>query len=157
MSNVSFEQQQRWLAAEARPDDAILRRYRQAQLRASVAALVARALGRSTGLLTLSELLAGRSLRGARAAGLRSVPIAAIVASEGRAGDFDARFRPLRAETWDRWRSVALAQLRGDALPPVELIAVDGHFAVRDGHHRISVAASLGQREVDALVTVLEA
>ncbi|HMQ35532.1 MAG TPA: hypothetical protein PKD53_32795, partial [Chloroflexaceae bacterium] len=86
----------------------------------------------------------------------RSVPIARIVASEGRSGDFDRRFRPLTTHTWDRWRGVALALVRGEALPPVELIAVGDSYAVRDGHHRISAAAALGQREVDALVMVVE-
>jgi len=155
MSQVSLEQV-RWMAGEQRPEEGLLRRYRQAQGRAGRAALVARALGRSAGLATLDGLLAGRPVRGRRSAGLRSVPIDAIVASEGRTGDFDARFRPLRADSWDRWRSVAHAMLRGDPLPPVELIAVGGRYAVRDGHHRISAAAALGQREVDANVTVLD-
>jgi hypothetical protein len=150
------DQQRRWLAAEARPDGALQRRYRQAHLRAALAAAAARLLGRSTGLLTLDELLGGATVRGARAAGLRSVRADLIVASEGRSGDFDRRFRPLQSRTWDRWRSVALAMGRDVALPPVELIAVGGRYAVRDGHHRISAALLLGQREVDALVTVIE-
>jgi hypothetical protein len=37
---------------------------------------------------------------------------------------------------------------------PVELIQVGEVYFVRDGHHRISVAAALGQQEVDASVTV---
>lgn len=154
--HVTPDQQARWMAAEARPEDALLRRYSAALLRARLAARAARLVGRSTRLHTLDELLAGRAVGGSRAGGLRSVPIAAIAASEGRTGDFDTAFRPLRGLTWERWRSVALAMLRGDALPPVELIAVRGRYAVRDGHHRISAAAALGQREVDAEVTVVE-
>lgn len=154
--HVTPEQQARWMAAEARPEDGLLRRYRAASLRAILASRAARLFGRSTALGTLEALLGGRRVRGSRAAGLRSVPIAAITASEGRTGDFDAHFRPLRNLTWDRWRSVALAMQRGNALPPVELIAVKERYAVRDGHHRISAAAALGQREVDALVTVVE-
>jgi hypothetical protein len=156
MSQVSLDQQQRWMAAQARPEDMILRRFRHAHRHAALAALAPRVFGGRAALLTLAELLGGRALRGSRSAGLCSVPIAAVVASEGRIGDFDARFRPLRLDSWDRWRSVALAVVRGDALPPVELLAVGGCYAVRDGHHRISVAAAMGQREVDALVTVLE-
>lgn len=156
MSYFSPEQQARWLASEARPNEALLRRYRQAHLRATLAAAVARAFGRSPALQPLDALLAGRSPRGSRFAGARSVPIAAIVASEGRLGDFDTRFRPLRADMWDRWRSVARALLGGEPLPPVELIAVGDRYAVRDGHHRISAASILGQGEVDALVTVIE-
>jgi hypothetical protein len=156
MSYGTPEQQARWLAIEALPDEALLDRYRQASLRAGFAAALARVTGRSTALKTLDGLLAGRRPRGSRFAGLQSVPIAAIVASEGRSSDFDACFRPLRTTTWGRWRSVALALARGDSLPPVELIAVGDRYAVRDGHHRISAASALGQREVDALVTALE-
>lgn len=156
MSFGTPEQQARWVAAQLRPENGLQRRYRQAHLRAALAAALARARGRSSALRPLEALLAGRGPRGGRSAGLRSVPITAIVASEGRSGDFDTRFRPLRTDTWERWRGVARAYLRGDPLPPVELIAVGDLYAVRDGHHRISVAVILGQREVDALVTVLE-
>jgi hypothetical protein len=38
----------------------------------------------------------------------------------------------------------------------VELLLFTGQYAVRDGHHRISAAVVLGQRDVDAVVTVLE-
>jgi hypothetical protein len=156
MFQTTPDQQRRWLAAEARPDDTLQRRYRHAHLRAGLAAAAARMLGRSTALLTLDELLGGLAVRGAHDAGLRSVSGALIVASEGRSGDFDRQFRPLQTRTWDRWRSVALALARDRALPPVELLAVSGRYAVRDGHHRISAALLLGQREVDALVTILE-
>lgn len=156
MSFFSSDPQARWMLAEAQPEDDLLRRYHQAHLRARLLAAVTRARGRSAALPSLDALLAGRTARGSRFAGPRSVPITAITASEGRCGDFDTRFRPLRVETWDRWRSVALAYLRGHPLPPVELLAVGDVYAVRDGHHRISAAAILGQREVDAIVTVLE-
>lgn len=156
MNNVTLEQQRRWLAAETRPVDDLLRRYRNAQNRAALAALLARARGRSTALPTLAALLDGHSASGGHLIGLHSVPIAAILASEGRQGDFDRWFRPLRTDSWDRWRSVASAMLAGEALPPVELLLFSGRYAVRDGHHRISAAVLLGQRDVDAVVTVLE-
>jgi hypothetical protein len=40
------------------------------------------------------------------------------------------------------------------ALPPVQLIEVNGCYFVRDGHHRVSVARMLGQLEIEAEVTV---
>ena len=150
---TTTEQQIRWMASEARPDETLLRWYRRAQLRASLAATLARLCGRSTRLQTLDELVGGRMVYGQHDAGPRSVPIAQILASEGRSDDFDTHFRPLQTHTWERWRSVALALCRGETLPPVELIAVGEHYAVRDGHHRISVAVALGQREVDAVVS----
>ena len=51
---------------------------------------------------------------------------------------------------------MAEAWLEGVALPPVELIRGGDVYFVRDGHHRISVAAACEAREIDALVTVWE-
>ncbi|GAB4438672.1 MAG: hypothetical protein OHK0015_32610 [Chloroflexi bacterium OHK40] len=156
MSHTLPEQQLRWLTTEARPDAIIQRRYQRARTRAALAALYARVLGRHTALPSLAELLAGKTVRGARTGGLRSVPLARIVASEGRSADFDHRFRPRQTHTWDRWRAIAQALWRGEVLPPVELIEVRGSYAVRDGHHRISAASALGQDAIDAVVTILE-
>jgi hypothetical protein len=39
-------------------------------------------------------------------------------------------------------------------LPPVDLIELGDVYFVNDGHHRISVAKMLGQREIEAQVTV---
>jgi hypothetical protein len=87
--------------------------------------------------------------------GAYSVPLWEIGGSEGR-DDFDAGFHPVREDMSKRWLGVARAALRGEHLPPVELIRVGDVYYVRDGHHRISVARALGQREIDARVTVWE-
>jgi hypothetical protein len=92
---------------------------------------------------------AGKSREGAYV-GMRTIAIAAICGSEERAEDFDNFFRPLAEHNRDRWLSVAEARLRGVALPPVQLIEMSGHYYVRDGHHRISVAQALGESYVDA-------
>jgi len=42
----------------------------------------------------------------------------------------------------------------GTPLPPVELVQVGDVYFVRDGHHRISVARTVGQRDIEAEVTV---
>jgi len=41
-------------------------------------------------------------------------------------------------------------------MPAVELIKVGEVYAVRDGHHRISVARALGEDFIDARVTAWE-
>jgi hypothetical protein len=87
----------------------------------------------------------------ARPSGIVTVPLAEIIGTEDRADDFDAEFRPLRAHTRDRWIGVAAAWAGGAALPPVELVATDAGYYVRDGHHRISVAKANGQLEIEAL------
>jgi hypothetical protein len=107
-----------------------------------------RALGRSTHLRTLGD--AGQ--HGQRALGRQTVEIARIVGSEGRAGDFDSAFAPVRRHIRDRWTSVARARHEGRALPPVQLIKAEDGYYVRDGHHRISVARALGEEFVEAEV-----
>jgi hypothetical protein len=85
---------------------------------------------------------------------VQTVAIGQIRGSEGRCEDFDSSFQPLKEHAEERWVSVARAQLRGLSLPPIELIQLGDVYFVRDGHHRISVAAALGQQEIDAVVTI---
>lgn len=51
---------------------------------------------------------------------------------------------------------MAVAQQQGRSLPPVELIQIGEVYFVRDGHHRISVAQTMGQEQIEATVTVWE-
>jgi hypothetical protein len=110
--------------------------------------------GQSRRLLDLNTVAAASAIGDRRAAGTQTVPICQIRGSEGRCDDFDVAFRPLKTHTEERWVSVARAYLRGLGLPPVELIQIGAVYFVRDGHHRISAAAALGQQEIDAVVTV---
>lgn len=87
-------------------------------------------------------------------AGTMTVPIKQISGSENGVSDYDRDFRPLRATGRGRWLSVAAARLQGLALPPVELIEVEGAYYVRDGHNRVSVARALGEEFIEASVTV---
>lgn len=86
--------------------------------------------------------------------GVCTVPICEIRGSEGRSGDFDAKFRPLHDWTRGRWLSIATARLMGVTMPPVKLIQVGDTYYVRDGHHRISVARAMGQEWIEAEVAV---
>jgi hypothetical protein len=85
--------------------------------------------------------------------GLQTVTLDSIVGSVDRTRDFDRDFRPTTPRVRSRWQRIAEAQRRGESLPPVSLYRIgDLHF-VRDGHHRVSVARSLGRTEIDAYVT----
>jgi ParB-like chromosome segregation protein Spo0J len=44
------------------------------------------------------------------------------------------------------------ARVRGVSLPPIELVRGPDGYYVRDGHHRLSVARTLGQDYVEAVV-----
>jgi hypothetical protein len=110
--------------------------------------------GRSNRLLDLAAVRRSCDVRSRRFGGTRAVPLDQIRGSEGRRGDFDADFRPLGGHTKDRWVSIATAQQMGRTMPPVDLIQVGDAYFVRDGHHRVSVARALGQKAIDAQVTV---
>jgi hypothetical protein len=105
-------------------------------------------------LLDLNTVAAASASGDRRAAGVQTVALGQIRGSEGRCQDFDVAFHPLKQHAEERWVSVARAQLRGLGLPPIELIQVGEVYFVRDGHHRISVAAALGQHYIDAVVTI---
>jgi hypothetical protein len=85
--------------------------------------------------------------------GVREIPLDAISGTlePSRAAMFDGGFRPAgRART--RWERVWLAEHRGAVLPPISVVPVDDGYAVRDGHHRVSVARARGAISIDATV-----
>lgn len=61
----------------------------------------------------------------------------------------------LQAALARRWERLALAQRRGEPIPPIEVYRVGGCHFVIDGHHRISIAAAAGERLIEANVTQL--
>jgi len=81
-----------------------------------------------------------------------SVSIRQIKGSLGRSKDFDANFNPLHEHSRSRWINVAAAVRQRIPLPPVELVQVGNSFFVRDGHHRISVARTFGQEDIEARI-----
>ena len=88
-----------------------------------------------------------------QARGLQDVALDAIVGTlePGRARHFDPLFRPAPSAR-ERWQRIWLAEERGVVLPPVRLVPVGDGFAVRDGHHRVSVARARGACRITALV-----
>ncbi|HEX5506771.1 MAG TPA: hypothetical protein VFW96_29425 [Thermomicrobiales bacterium] len=87
-----------------------------------------------------------------RRLGLREVPLAAIAGTVGRPALRDRR----RLAAWrrtPRYQDILAAVAEGRPLPPVELYLLDGHYYIRDGHHRVLAARELGALEVDAEVT----
>jgi hypothetical protein len=106
--------------------------------------------------LQLEERLAQMELESSFYAGVRSVEIERIRGTEGKVGEFDAKFNPTQDRSNDRWVGIAVERMRGRDLPPVKLVKVGDDFYVRDGHHRISVARALGQAYIDAEVVVMK-
>ena len=85
--------------------------------------------------------------------GVQDIPVEAICATTepNRAFQFDASFRPAPV-TRCRWLRVFEAELRGTALPPVSVVRVGNGYALRDGHHRVSVARARGATMIRAVV-----
>jgi hypothetical protein len=81
-----------------------------------------------------------------------SVPIRQIKGSLGRSDDFDLNFYPLHERSRSRWVSILTAILAGTSMPAIELVQVGSDYYVQDGHHRISVARSLGQEAIEARI-----
>jgi hypothetical protein len=84
---------------------------------------------------------------------IREIPLCAIsgTTEPARANLFDSAFRPA-APAKARWQRVWLAEHRGAPLPPISVVPVDDGYAVRDGHHRVSVARARGALTIDAAV-----
>jgi hypothetical protein len=132
------------------------RRFWRAHLRGKWRARLLRLDKNEDRLLDLAEALRNVRVSARYYQGRNSVPVDQIRGSEGRSHDFDSEFNPLGLNIMERWIEIAIAQLRGMALPPVDLIQLGEVYFVRDGHHRISVARFNGQEEIDVEVTVWE-
>jgi hypothetical protein len=85
--------------------------------------------------------------------GVTEIPLEAIAGTTepNRASQFDEHFRPQRL-TRSRWQRVWLAVDQGVTLPPISVVQIGDAFAIRDGHHRVSVAKSRGALTITALV-----
>jgi len=84
---------------------------------------------------------------------VREIPLDAIAGTvePSRAKLFDSSFRPAAAAR-PRWQRLWLAEHRGVVLPPISVVRVGNAYAVRDGHHRVSVARARGAVTIDAAV-----
>ena len=86
--------------------------------------------------------------------GVREIPLAQITGTlePNRAEHFDPAFRPATSAR-ERWQRVWLAEARGAVLPPISVVPSGDGYAVRDGHHRVSVALARGAVTIDAHVS----
>jgi hypothetical protein len=91
-----------------------------------------------------------------RHVGLRAIPVAQIVGTDGRASDFDRDFLPRRPDIGSRWREVENAFPEG-AFPPIVVYQLGDAYFILDGHHRVAIARQSGAETIDAEVTELKA
>jgi hypothetical protein len=128
-------------------------RARRAQLLAELGRRLRREPDDVALILPFDEVVDALGIVGETQLGLQSIPLDSVVGTVDRTRDFDRGFRPTTPRLRGRWQRIAAAQRRGESFPPISVYRVgDLHF-VRDGHHRVSVAKSLGRKDIDAYVT----
>src|SRR3954466_14078386 len=132
-------------------DDFLRARRRQAVSR--LARFLTRERGDIGVILPFREVVASLGRTGERDLGMHAIPLDSIVGPVDRRSGFAREFRPTTSRGRTRWERIAAVMRRGDPLPPISVYRIgEGHF-VQDRHHRVSVARSLGLRDIDAFVT----
>jgi hypothetical protein len=141
----SFGSMSPWSALEAE------KAFSQASRARRRAALVARL--RRAGRCAVKVFDETRRSGSRSGSGVREIPLDAIkgTTEPNRAAQFDQDFRPSKL-TRGRWQSVWLAFQRGATLPPISVVQFGDAYAIRDGHHRVSVAKALGVPSIRAIV-----
>jgi hypothetical protein len=106
-------------------------------------------------ILPFDEVVAALGHQGEQTLGLQTIRLDSIVGTVDSRRDFDRHFRPTSGRVRERWERLALAQRRGESIPPIDVYRVgDMHF-VADGHHRVSIAIATGMTAIDANVTLV--
>ena len=105
-----------------------------------------------TGLLPLDEVLATLGRDGEAKRRTADVPTADIIGSANRTGDFDEDFHLTNPALQQRWQRIHETMQSGIELPPVHLIQLGELYFVSDGHHRVSVARTLGRKWITARI-----
>ncbi len=120
--------------------------------RRSIGAILTR---RARRLQSIQPVLEAAGLEGRAYGGVQEIPLDRVVGSAapaGKAGDFDPGFLPLNRRTRDRWTRIYREMVEGQELPPIDVYKVGDDYYVIDGHHRVSVARSLGRATINARV-----
>ena len=104
-------------------------------------------------ILPFDEVVAALGRVGERPLGLQTIRLDTVVGTVDSRRDFDRQFRPTSSRVRERWERLALAQRRGESIPPIDVYRIGGLHFVQDGHHRVSIALATGQKVIDAYVT----
>ena len=126
-----------------------------ARFRAFRRAVLATLTGRARHLLSVDQVLAAAGQEGRSSAGQREIPLDRVVGSAtpgAKSGEFDPGFLPVNRRLRDRWTRVYRAMTEGEELPPIDVYQVGETYYVIDGHHRVSVARSLGRPTIPARI-----
>jgi hypothetical protein len=124
----------------------------EARWRALLQDLVSGIRGQPVNLLSFEETRERLGLRHVVERGMEDVPLSSIVGTLGREREFNRDFQPREDSLRRRWQDVHDLAEGPEGFPPVELYRVGDVYFVIDGHHRVSVAKSIGARAIEAHV-----
>src|SRR5499426_3504552 len=80
-------------------------------------------------ILPFDEVIAALGMRGERSLGLQTIRLDSVVGTMDSRRDFDRHFRPTAGRVRERWERLALAERRGESIPPIDVYRIDGmHF-----------------------------
>ena len=124
--------------------------FNRERMRARKVSLLAALLGRNNRLKYISDPSLSAQ-HNKRYASVQSIPIEKIVGTVSRTDDFDSEFRPRKSHLRDRWVTMFIL-LQSDRWAPIVVHKAGDVYYVEDGHHRVSVARSVGMRFIEAEV-----
>ena len=111
---------------------------------------LAKLTGRNSKLMKFHEQIQ-RAGHNRKLLGVQDVRVKQIVGTLNRDCDFDDQFRPLGKHLLERWVK-AFIRLQRDEWSPIVVHKLGEQFFVEDGHHRVSVARSVGMLFITANV-----
>jgi nucleotide-binding universal stress UspA family protein len=131
-----------------------LQDFNNARRKASIQEILARLAGKSNELLSYNEVAEKLKLNVRTDSGTYDIPLKAIIGSVGRYTEFTRNFFPLKDRNQQRWArvKVALEDMEGAGLPPIEVYKVGEVYFVIDGNNRVSVARGDGAEFISAHV-----
>ena len=120
------------------------------QVPARRASIWARLTGQSTALALFPEEAPEKNPN-RKLIGVKDIQVEQIVGTLNRQSDFDHKFRPLKGYLRDRWVNAYFALEKG-GWTPILVHKIGDQYYVEDGHHRVSIARSLGMGFIPARV-----
>ena len=109
-------------------------------------------------LISFNQVIERLRLNSPVELGVQDIALKDIVGSVGRPKSFTRHFLPHITDKQgkERWRTIYTLAVSGTGFPPIEVYKMGHVYFVTDGHHRVSVAHEVGQKEIDAHVSEWE-
>ena len=131
-------------------------RARRHQVLSSLAARLRGATDDVVQSMSFDDVVEALGRRSEHYVGTKVIALDDIVGSVDKVRDFDRRFRPTSTRSRERWERLARANRTGEIIPPIDVYRIGNVYFVRDGHHRVSVARSLGTKLIEARITAID-